>query len=379
VCAIARVLIVKLSSIGDVVHALPVASAFKRANSSIHVAWAVDDWTAPLLRGHQAIDRVIVLPSLVKWPKHPRRWVSSLGPALTELQRDRYDVVLDLQGLARSALVSRVARATHRLAREGQREGAHLVSYGVPLPPPPVHAVDEYLSVARYAGASPDGPPIFDLPVQQEARVRVGRLLADAVGDFDEHQQAPLVVVSPSASKRRKSWPAEQWALVLDMLPRDVIVAIVGTENQRARHQAIATHGHRVVDLTGRTTLEDLVALLERASVHLAPDTGSAHIAAALGVPVVSIYGPTSPARLAPYGQASRTIARGHLCGLTCPAVCLHRRRCLRAVSPGEVAMLAREALNEARSRRAIGGGAPRGVNLNEARMRSALYSRMKL
>src|SRR5258708_18394281 len=128
-------LLVKLSSIGDVVHALPTASAIKRAYPSLRVTWAVEEWTAPLVASHPAVDRVVIFPTLVAWPSRPAPWTRQLRAAIRDLQSEPYDIAIDLQGLARSAAISVLSRASLRIARAGQREGAHLVSRGVPMPP----------------------------------------------------------------------------------------------------------------------------------------------------------------------------------------------------------------------------------------------------
>src|SRR5262249_51605690 len=115
-------LLIKLSSIGDVVHALPTASAIKRAYPSLRLTWAVEEWTAPLVIEHPAADRVVVFPTLVSWPSRPVAWVRRAREAVRGLQAEQYDIALDLQGLARSAAISLLSRAPLRIARAGQRE-----------------------------------------------------------------------------------------------------------------------------------------------------------------------------------------------------------------------------------------------------------------
>src|SRR5262245_7435376 len=119
-------LIIKLSSIGDVVHALPVASALKRTYPALRLTWAVEEWTAPLVTGHPCVDRVVVFPTLVRWPSKPLVWWRHLKCAIGELRSEPYDVAIDLQGLARSAAIGALSRSACRVARAGQREGAHL-------------------------------------------------------------------------------------------------------------------------------------------------------------------------------------------------------------------------------------------------------------
>ncbi len=326
-------LIIKLSSIGDVVHALPVACALKETFPQLHLTWAIEDWAAALVVGHRAIDRVVVFPSMRRWPKRPARWLAEFRRGVRELRAQPYDVALDLQGLARSASLAVLSRAPLRVARQGQREGAHLVSYGLPIPSTARHAVDEYLHAARFLGAA-DTPPCFDVPVHPDARQAVGRLLAAAAVTPDE----PLIVLSPSTSHAWKAWSPERWAQVADGLVDYGAVVIAGGPTQRARNaRMVARMRHSAVDLTGQTTLSELVALLDRAALHVGADSGAMHIAAALGRPVAAVYGPTRPSRLAPYGQTHAVVYHGDQCGRLCPAYCVWGQRCLRVATPAEL------------------------------------------
>jgi lipopolysaccharide heptosyltransferase I len=328
-----HVLIVKLTSIGDVVNALPVASALKRSYPSIRITWAIEQWTAPLVEGHRAIDRVVVFPTMVRWPDKPAAWWSQLRTAVRTLRQESYDVAVDLQGLARSAAVTRLSGAAQRIARAGQREGAHLVSDAVPLPGTAIHVVDEYLCVAQALGAAV-GDVDFGLPVSAEARRSVDRLLEDLRIPAGQ----PLIVINPSVSQSWREWPAERWADVASSLADAGTVLLIGSPSQATAHRAIGERAsRRPIDLTGKTTLAEVVALLERATLHLAADTGSLHIAVALGTPVVSINGPTSGARAGPYRRPQSVVEHAGLCGRGCPAYCWKGRRCLKAVSAAEV------------------------------------------
>ena len=207
------------------------------------------------------------------------------------------------------------------------------MSDAVPLPATTVHAVDEYLCVARAVGAAVD-PVDFTLPVSDDARRSVDRLLAN-------HQVPagrPLIVVNPSAARSWKHWPSERWSELLDALADAGTILVIGTAPQVAAHQAITQQARRrPIDLTGRTTLAEMIALLDRAALHLAPDTGTVHVAVALGTPVVAIYGPTSRVRVGPYRHPESVMAHDQLCGRGCPAYCVYGRRCLSAVTTAEV------------------------------------------
>jgi lipopolysaccharide heptosyltransferase II len=275
----------------------------------------------------------------MEWGSVGRGWTKSFRAAVQSLRAESYDAAIDLQSLAKSSLVALLSRAPIRVGHPWQREGARLVSRPIPCRPG-AHVVEQYLACAEALGAS-SAEVTFDLPVQAAARARVSELLSKHGLDGEK-----LIVLNPSASKSRKCWPAERWAEVAKSLANAGDLALVGTGAEVRRHDDIARRaGGRVHDLTGQTTLTELVALLERSALHVGHDTGTAQIAAALGIPVVSIFGPTDPRRVAPWGQSHLALKREGLCAATCPRFCPYRRRCLAAVTAEEAVRLARSVL----------------------------------
>ena len=332
-----HLLIVKLSSIGDVVHALPVAVALRRRYPQVHISWAAEDWTAPLLRGHPAIDRIVVFPTM-RWRYFGPRWVKSYWQAVHSLRSTSYDVSIDLQGLLKSTVVALLSRAPLRIGVDEQREGAHLVSRAVPRHPGRLHVVEDYLRCAEFLGASPT-PASFALAVQPDARVSIDKRLFE----MGVAAEVPLIVINPSASAAWKTWPVAHWARVASGLSTAGAIILVGGSAQKAVHAEVARRAKRPVhDLTGRTTLAELVALLDRCAIHIAPDTGSAHIAAALGRPVVSLYGPTPTWRKAPYGYEDLAVCGDGRCGLGCPRLCWRGRPCLPSTADAIIAQAER-------------------------------------
>lgn len=337
-----NLLIVKMSSIGDVVHALPVAVALRRRYPHARITWVAEDWTAPLLHGHSAIDRVVVFPTM-QWGRVGAPWLRSFSHAVRSLQSESYDVSVDLQGLMKSAAVALLSRAPVRIGVHEQREGAHLITRGLPRAPEHLHVVEDSLRCAELLGASPT-PVSFALPVQPEAVTSIARKLSELRIRMD----APLIVINPSASVTWKTWPLHHWARVADALSATGTVILIGAPGQQSQHAALARQAARPPhDLTGRTTLTELVALLDRCAIHIAPDTGSAHIAAALGRPVVSLYGPTPVWRKAPYGYEDLVVHGNAQCGAGCPRFCLRGRRCL-PTAPDEIIARARHVLTRA-------------------------------
>jgi lipopolysaccharide heptosyltransferase I len=339
--SVKRLLIIKLSAMGDVVRALPAANTLHRQYPSLRITWAVEERFAPLVRGREDIDRVVTFPRFA-WGAVDRTWMVGLRRALRELREEPYDLALDLQGLFKSSLVALAARAPRRLGVAPQREGAWLVSRPVPLPTSRLNVVDRYLACAASLGA-PAEPVEFGLRSERAAAASVAELLRQ--GGLSP--TTPVIAVSPSASVRWRLWPLARWVAVIDALSDSGAIVLLGGSEHRQRHAVLARQVRLpVLDLTGRTSLAELVALLDRCALHLATDTGSVHLAAALGRPVVAVYGPTPPWRAGPYGQLGGTVYHGDRCGIGCPRICVRRRACLLAVSPEEVIARARQVLS---------------------------------
>ena len=335
---IARLLIVKLSSLGDVVHALPVAAALRSRFPALHLTWAVEARCAPLVHQQGVVDAVIELPRL-EWGAFGGAWLAAMRAPLAAIRAARCDAVLDLQGLLKSALLALAAGAPVRLGVAPQREGAQLVVRAVPSREGRAHVVEQYLAAARYLGAEAE-PVRFGLRVDAVADAAIGRRLASAGIDAGR----PLLVVNPSPSRRAKRWPLRHWVEAIRALSADGTVVLVGGPEHRAAHARLGDAGGVALDLTGATNLLELTALLARAAVHLAPDTGSLHLAAALGRPAIGIYGPTPTWRLGPWGQPDNALSGAAACGVGCPRLCW-RRRCLDAVTPAAVIERTRQVL----------------------------------
>lgn len=308
-----NIAIVKLSSLGDVVHALPVAATLRAAFGAARITWIVERREAAVLAGHPALDDVL--------PVDTRRWRQARSPgaladvarALLRLARQlraaRFDITLDLQGLLKSGILVALARAPVRVGFEARacREplGA-LCSNRRLARPVGRHVVDQYLSLLEPLGI---GTPVLDfrLPVDPEAEARVDDILAaSALKPRDR-----LVVVNPGAGRPSKRWPLDRWRALARRLVREAtahVFVVWGPGEETAARAIVEPGAEGRVVLTPRTDLADLIAVLRRASLVVAADTGPLHLAAAVGTPCLGIYGPTSAARNGPYGPGHRTI-----------------------------------------------------------------------
>ncbi len=293
-----RILIVRLGAIGDVVNALVLANAIRRADPSVHIGWAVHNLSLPLVQGHPSIDRVHLWQrggGFAEW----RRLVA-------ELREAEYGLAIDLQRLAKSATLARASNAPRLLGfdRARTKEGSFLLTRErIPAGDRGAHMVDQYLEFTRYLGLAgaraefrwPDDPA------------------SDAWAEAWVAEHGVPLLLNLGASKARKMWPPERFgelALAIERAFR-VTIAFTGSPSDsalasRAEGRALAidqTSGAHRHDLTGKTTLMQLAALQHRSLGVVTCDTGPMHIAVARGARVIALFGPGEPRRTGPYGQ----------------------------------------------------------------------------
>jgi len=289
----ARILVVRLGAIGDVVNALVFATALKDAYAQVRIGWVVHPLTAPLVEGHPSVDRVHV------WQ---RAGLREFARVVRELRAERYELAVDLQRLQKSALLARLSGAPRVLGfdRARTKESSWLwTNERLAGTEPGRHRVEQYLEVARHLGCA--------APVPRRLLPHDARAEAWAEELVRELGAAP-VLVNLGASKPANRWPPERFGEVARALARDVPVCLVGGPADRVRIVAGMAVSPGVRDLVGQTSLPQLVALARRARLFLGCDTGPMHVAAALDTPVVALFGPADPAVTGPYGSGHRVL-----------------------------------------------------------------------
>lgn len=355
-----RILIIKPSSLGDIVHAVPTLAALRDAFPQAHVTWLVKRQWAGLLERVEGLDRV--------WPVEPG-FIGWLGQ-VPKLRAAGFDLVVDLQGLFRSGAIARLTGCPTRIGFANAREGSPLFyTHRVPVPTPDIHAVDRYLLVAAALGAVKSGKPEFrlrPLPADQEAITRV----------LERHgvkEGAPWVAVNVSARWPTKRWPVASFAAVADRIQREGLarVVLIGGPDEHVDAENVKSLMRTgPVDLTGATPIGHLPALLRRAALLITNDSGPMHVAAAVGTPVVALFGPTSPARTGPYGTGHAVLACPVPCSPCFSRVCRNGEPlvCLKGVATEEVLREAARLISPSRnqnresSHRASGGCHERSV-----------------
>lgn len=358
-----RILIIKPSSLGDIVHALPVLAAIRRAWPNAYVAWLVATPFASLLDGHPLIDEVIRFDRarygrMLRSPSAFAGFLKFVG----EIRRRRFDLVIDLQGLIRSGFFSIASGASQRIGFRHARELAWLFySKRVHVASNVHHAVDQNMAVVAALGL--DNSRIeFPLALRPEEIDHASTLLefasAPAAGEKSEARipnsrsvdNESFIAVIPGARWVTKQWRPDRIAALLDRLseqgfPRSVLLG--APSDREFADKIVAAMTTRASNLVGRTNLRELTAVLSLSALVVTHDSGPMHIAAALGRPIVAIFGPTDPRRCGPYATAHRIVATPIECSPCYRRTCSHHS-CMEQLAVETVESSVRDVLPSA-------------------------------
>jgi lipopolysaccharide heptosyltransferase I len=314
-------LIVRIGAMGDVLHAMPAVAALRMQHPDWRIGWAIEPAWSELLQAEseihdiawQSSGRDARRPLVDLWSSVPtREWkrrpvslhtLRDIAGLRRELRGDGYDLCVDMQGSIRSAMVGRMAGARVFAGAAEPREAPAAWLYGRKIKVSATHVVEQGCELLGTAVGETLRPAKVTLPVSSPAERWCDALLEDTGARF--------AVVAPTAGWGAKQWPAERYGAVAQALRQEGFRTLV---NAASPGDPV---GRRVVETSdGAATLVpcsvgQMIALVRRASVVIAGDTGPLHLAAALERPVVGLYGPTDPARNGPYGAEARVLRHG--------------------------------------------------------------------
>jgi len=339
-----KILILKPSSLGDVIHALPVLRLLKLHLPQSEIFWWLDINLIPLLEGDPDLSGIL--------PFQRKRWAAPSGwteivASLHAMREKKFDWAIDLQGLARSAIFTWLSNAGLSIGldnpREGAREGAR-GAYDLIAPRSPVgtHAVDRYLSVL----------PMLDVPVRRNFEwLPVRSAAAASVNEKWNPGSAPWIIFLPGARWDNKRWPAQNFIELVNLLRRnpELKVAILGSREDFELGRAIAAANPGCcLNLAGQTSMSEMIEWIRLSRLVITNDTGPMHVAAALAKPVVAIFGPTDPRSTGPYRQSENVLQDAKLPCVPCmKSTCVYAEplACLHAITPAMVYEKSRVAL----------------------------------
>jgi len=332
-----NVLIVKLGSIGDIVHTLPALAALRQAFPEAHIDWLVESRSKEILIGNPCLNDLLEVDTL-SWRRRllvPSTWVEILE-RLRSLRARHYDVVFDFQGLWKSGVFCRLARSHRRIgfARGHLREsGASLFTHQRISPPEnAAHVIDRNLYLLRAVGIE-TAERAFPIAVPEAIRARANQgLVSCGLADF--------VALNPGGGWPTKRWAPERYGRLAVEIRREWSFPslVLWGPGEEGLAERIVASSEGAARQAPRTELREMIPYLERARLFVGGDTGPLHIASALGVPVVGLFGPTDPARNGPFGKEDRVVWKAVPC-----SPCYKRRCpgfdtvCLRSMSVAEV------------------------------------------
>jgi lipopolysaccharide heptosyltransferase I len=297
-----NILLIKPSSLGDIVLALPALASLRRSFPDARISWLIRTEFAPLLENHPHLTSVIFFDRkfLGKAWYNPRAF-ASLMSLITQLRRSNFDAIIDLQGLFRTACLAWLSGCKKRFGMANARELAHIFyTHNVPQTQDCIHLVDYYLKIVQATGASDVGVE-FVFPQDPATIDSISRLLSSCSINPDNY-----AVFVPTSAHSDKCWPIEYFAALADRISSqfDLPIIATGTAAEKSAVERLKSLANvPIANLAGRTSLAELIALLKTAKLVVSNDTGPGHIAAALGTPLVLIFGRANPARIAPYGR----------------------------------------------------------------------------
>lgn len=339
-----RILILKLSAIGDCLLASPLARAIRARYPRAHIAWAVQSKARAVVEGNPFLDEVLV------W--EGSSWRGALALA-RQVRRGRFDAVLDLQGTLKTLPVLAFSGAPVRaVSARGKKISRKFANCVAPIPTPQPHASEQYFRVAQCLGLAPDAPRDLIMPLGETDRAWAEKF-------WHEHDLAgkTVVALNPGSARAIKQWPPQQFARLARLLEqsgaRTVLLGAPG-EVELARQIASAAQSEtgfatganfieQPVIAAGQTTLKQLGALLERCDLLVSADTGPMHIGAAVGTPIVALFGPTDPACTGPVSPRARVVMRDLPCRPCFQQPTCERFECLTELDAAAVFAIARD------------------------------------
>ncbi|MCD5391064.1 lipopolysaccharide heptosyltransferase II [candidate division NPL-UPA2 bacterium] len=328
-----RILIVKLGSIGDVVHTLPTLNALREKFPGMHIAWLVEPKAKDILTGHPALDEVIVFERT----RSATKTIASFFKVIRKLRRNRYDAVLELQGSLKGALLAWLSGSPVRLgfkAGSSRVEWVSTIFSNVKVTEGSAsHILERNLNFAKRLGAGND-EICFNINIgEQESKYIESFLKSNGI------EGKRIIILHPGVTWSTKRWPSERYSELADRIKsdfEDVDVVLTYGPGEKLLVKEVCRLSKSSPIISCPTTLGQLIALLAKCQTMVSSDTGPLHIAAALGKRVIGLYGPIDSTRNGPYGDGNFVVKKDLAC-LPCWRKKCKSLSCMKGIAVSEV------------------------------------------
>jgi len=311
-----KILIVRLTALGDCLHTIPLAYALKKAFPNIFIGWAVSDKCKSVIENNPLVDKIHIIPKNDK----KQYW-----QAIKEIRKEKYTISIDSQELLKSAIISLLSGAKHRLAHNKSRELSYLFANeklkSIPIFDCSRHVIERNMDFARFLRI-PNPEIDFILP---ENNLSDLTYISDLLKDIDATK--PTIVISPSTTWITKFWPTENWATLIQELNEKANIILTGSnaDTNYINEILTLTNNVNVINLSGKTNILQLKILFEHANIVVTPDSGSAHLAAATKSPtVIALFASTSATRNGAYGEKNINLTNSLTCQPCYKKICKH-------------------------------------------------------
>ncbi|MCM8830257.1 MAG: lipopolysaccharide heptosyltransferase II [Candidatus Omnitrophica bacterium] len=323
-----KILIIKPSGIGDIVHSLPVAYGLKWLYPGSRIYWLVFTKFATLLHNTPSVDELIL------WNRDGG--IGEYGKVIKTIRKEKFDLVIDLQGLLRTAIVSFFSGGKKRVAVSLLRECAWLFESPVERFDPKIHAVERNYGIVRYLSDGKFVPaPSYFLPwihITEQEKEMANRLIKD--------NKKPLVLFGVGSRGQHKIWPYRNFTELINLAVKEYefLPLFLGMKEEvELTRKVIDGITCEYIDLTGKTDLRIASALVSFCRLVIGNDSALIHIASALDIPVIGLYGPTDPIQVGPYGDKNKVILKKMPCSPCGIKTRCRVNRCMREITPEEV------------------------------------------
>ena len=319
-----KILVIRLSAIGDTIHTLPMVNALRKTYPDAQIDWLVEDKASLFVENNPLVDNVFVVP-MKKWKKQKNiiKNFDEFNKIVSKLRKQNYDVAIDVQQLFKSGVFLAFSGAEQKMTLTGGREFSWLfanekIKASHKLFDKNYHVVNRNMEIAKYLDCKDDSIEFVLPPVTESVQKKVDELLITT-------KKRPTLVLAPATTWETKHWENKYWADIIKEFQEKVNIVITGTEADRRLVDDILLYGRfkNIINLVGQTNLMELAEVFRRVDVVIAPDSGSAQIAWAVQKPfVISIFTATSKNRTAPFGENTMSFAPK----ITCYPC--HKKRC---------------------------------------------------
>ncbi len=347
---IEKILIIRLSALGDAIHTLPLANALRKRYPNIQIDWIVEDKAEEFILNNPLLNNVYVLERK-KWKKmNFYNVLKEFFLIIKKIRSEKYDIVIDTQQLLKSSIIMELSRGKRKIALDGGREFSWLFANEIIKTNRKqfdinYHVVKRNLEIAQYLDCN-DIKPDFVIP---DLSKEYSKDIIDIIQNIDKSRKT--ILIAPATTWKNKHWKVEGWVELINEFKEYCNIIITATEKEKILTNKILekVSGKNIINLTGMTTIADIVYICKNVDLVISPDSGSAHIAWATAHPqIITLFFATSANRTAPYGDKYYSIQSNSLCSPCMKKHCrlkANKNKCVEEISSEKIINIVKKVL----------------------------------